>query len=69
MGSRSEVEAWYARRLRPRVVDAARAGAIPPARAVELERQMRDLLGTANHSRARSAGRERPVHPIEPAPL
>jgi hypothetical protein len=42
--SRRELHDWYLRRLRPRVAHAARRGAIAPARAAELERQMNDLL-------------------------
>jgi len=57
-GSPSELEAWYARRLRPRVVAAARAGAIAPAQAIGLERQMRDLLGAAGDRWRERAGCE-----------
>jgi hypothetical protein len=59
MGSRRELEAWYARRLRPRVIEPAYAGAIAPARAVELERQMRDLLGATGDGRARAPATRR----------
>jgi hypothetical protein len=42
--ARHELRDWYGRRLRPKVLAAARSGAIRPAAAVALERQMRDLL-------------------------
>ena len=41
---RDEVEAWYLGRLRPRVVEAVSSGAVARDAAVELDRQVRQLL-------------------------
>jgi hypothetical protein len=44
--ARHELQDWYGRRLRPKLLAAAESGAIRPAAAVALERQMRDLLAS-----------------------
>jgi hypothetical protein len=44
--ARHELRDWYDRRLRPKLLAAAESGAIRPAAAVALERQMRDLLAS-----------------------
>ncbi|NUR77494.1 MAG: hypothetical protein HOQ28_14570 [Thermoleophilia bacterium] len=51
------------------MVHAARAGALAPARAAELERRMRDLLGATVAGAGGFPRRRVRVHPIEPAAL
>jgi hypothetical protein len=57
-----ELARWYLGSLRPKVLRAAREGAIPPARVAELERLLSGLL----RGSPRTAGRPKSVQARSP---
>jgi uncharacterized protein YciW len=48
---RAELRAWYLASLRPKLAHAARRGAIEPAAAADLERQLEAMLDLAADDR------------------
>ena len=54
LGARAELRVWYLARLRPRLVDAVKAGIVRPGAVEKLDLQVADLFELSR--RAREAG-------------
>jgi hypothetical protein len=57
MSAVAELEQWYASRLRPRLVQAARDGTVNPAQAISTDREIVALIARAQ-TRVRRASKQ-----------
>jgi hypothetical protein len=59
MSAVAELEQWYASRLRPRLVQAARDGKVNPAQAISTDRQIVALIARAQTQASRASKQTR----------